>query len=43
MSYSEYAKYIEEQAASIRVEDAYHVAPVEQWELADFEDILSTD
>jgi len=40
MSYREYADHIENQAASIPVEDAFHVAPTDHWELSDFDDIL---
>ena len=42
MSYSEYAERIEEQSTSIIVDDAFYVAPTEQWELTDFEDILQS-
>jgi len=42
MSYSDYAQHIEEQSTSIQVEDAFYMAPTEQWELADFEDILES-
>lgn len=40
MSYSEYAAHIDHKMESSRIDDAYHVAPIEPWELADFEDIL---
>ena len=41
MSYSEYASCIEEKKDAGRVEDAYYLAPIEHWELSDFDDILS--
>ena len=40
MSYSEYANQVEERQATTQVDDAFHVAEIEHWELADFEDIL---
>lgn len=40
MSYSEYIKCIEAVSTSIHVDEANDIAPVDQWELADFQDIL---
>ena len=40
MSYSEFAEHTETQPTSILVEETFHVAPTEHWELSDFEDIL---
>lgn len=40
MSYGEYTACLAKQSESTVVEDAFHVAPIEQWELTDFADIL---
>lgn len=40
MSYSEYVRCIAAVSTSIHVDESYDVAPVDQWELADFQDIL---
>ncbi len=40
MSYSEYLRCIEAVSTSIHVDEAHDIASVDQWELADFQDIL---
>jgi hypothetical protein len=40
MSDSDYAEQIEEQAAATPIDDAFYVAQIDQWDIADFEDIL---
>lgn len=40
MSFSDYQERIEEPAAAVIIDEAFYVAPTEQWELSDFEDLI---